>query len=329
MSFRFLAIYTITITAIFLCFFNLKVSAGSPNDIFVNMTPENPTPNQNVSIILSSYSYNLNTIKISWYLNGKKVLEGVGKKTYSTTAGSLNTENNVSVTVGAPDGDIDLKIKIKASNMTMLYQAMDSFVPPFYRGKALPTLDSKIKVVPMPEIISGGKLVDPNNMTYDWKIDYYTNDADASGYGKNYYIYTNDYLDRVNNIEATASTVDQSYSAKNNINISAANPKIVFYKKDAKLGTLWENAIPNNYQISEDVVLEADPYYISPKNPMNPILSWTWSINDTPVYLDSIIKNVIPLKKTPGVSGNAKIRLNIDNQYKFFQTTNKELNIQF
>ncbi len=329
MSFKFLSIKTAIFMAIVLCFFSLRASAASPDDIFIDMTPDNPAPNENVTISLSSYSYNLNITKITWYLNGKKTLEGIGKKTFSTTAGSLSTDNNVTVHLALSDGDVDLKIKVKGNNMVMLYQALDSYVPPFYRGKALPSLDSKIKVVAMPEIMSSGKLVDPNNMNYAWKIDYYTNDVDQSGYGKNYYIYTNDYLDRVNNIEATVSTIDQNYSTKNNINIEASTPKIVFYKKDTKLGTLWENAIPNNYQMTEDTVLEADPYFISPKNPMNPILSWTWSVNDSPVYLDSIVKNIIPLKITAGVSGSAKVNVEINNKYKFFQTTKKELYINF
>lgn len=302
--------------------------AGSPSDILINMVPENPAPGENVNISLNSYAYNLNTVLISWYVNNKKSSEGIGKKSFSLQAGNINTENVVSVKIKLPDGEIEVKIVVKGSNMVLLWQAEDSYVPPFYKGKALPSPDSNVKVVALPEIIDGKNMVDPNNMTYAWKLDY-SNDGDASGYGKNYFIYTNDYLEKSNTVSVTAETTDQKYSVANSIDINTTEPKILFYKKDPGLGTLWENAISNNYKMEEDEILEAAAYFISPKNLLNPILSWSWSINGAPVYLESIINNIIPLRKQTGVSGTAKLKLQIENKYKVFQTTSKEINIQF
>ena len=72
--------------------------------------------------------------------------------------------------------------------------------------------DSEVKVVAMPEIRTSSGLVDAKNMTYAWKKDY-TNNVDGSGYGKNSFLFINDYLEDSNNISVVVSTVDQKYSS--------------------------------------------------------------------------------------------------------------------
>lgn len=328
MYFRLRAIFLVIIILISGSFFVSKSLAGSPNDIIVTMTPPNPTPGQTVNISLNSYLYNLDSVLITYLVNNKKVTEGVGKKSFSLQAPDLSGESTVLVNINLPDGNIQLRLVVKSSNMVMLWQANDSYVPPFYKGKAMPIPDSSIKVVAMPEMLSGKTMLDPNNMTYNWKLDY-SNDGESSGYAKNYFIYNNDYLEKVNNVSVDVSTTDQNYSLGGEINISTTKPKIVFYKRDKDLGTMFDNAIPENYVVKQSETLEVAPYFMSPNNPLNPLLTWTWSINDAPVYLNSLFPNILPLQKTEGVSGNAKINLVIENKYRVFQTTKKELNVSF
>ena len=212
--------------------------------------------------------------------------------------------------------------------MVLLWQANDSYVPPFYRGKALPTSDSEVKVVAMPEIKTSSGIVSPKDMTYTWKKDY-TNNQDGSGYGKNFFLYTNDYLDNSNNIDVIASTIDQKYSSEASIDIGIAQPKILFYKNDINLGTLWEQALSNGHKILGDEVMEAAPYFISPKDIRIPTLTWNWFINDSMVNILGFRKNLIPLKVQTGVSGTSKIKLEINNTDKIFETASKEINVVF
>ncbi len=66
--------------------------------------------------------------------------------------------------------------------MVLLWQADDSYVPPFYKGKAMPSAESSIKVVALPEIRNGSTIVSVQNMTYSWQKDY-NKDVNDSGYG--------------------------------------------------------------------------------------------------------------------------------------------------
>ena len=304
--------------------------ASSPDDISVNIIPQNPAPNDNTTINLSSYAANLDTVLISWSVNGKSISSGIGKKSLEVIAPAAGDETDITATISLPDGDIDKKIVIRPTVMVLLWQADDSYVPPFYRGKAMPTPQSEVKVVAMPEIRTSASsgIVDPTNMTYAWKQDY-NNVQGSSGYGKNYFIYTNDYLDNSNNIDVTASTVDQNYSSEASIDIGTYQPKIEFYKNDPSLGTLFEQALSDGHQIQGAEVLQAAPYFISPKEIQNPLLAWSWSINDIPISVLGLRKNLIPLQARAGVSGTSKIDLQINNNYKIFETASREINVQF
>ena len=206
-------------------------NAQSSSNIFISVVPPYPDPNENISVSLNSYLYNLDSVSISWSVNGKIITSGIGKKSFFTTAPDAGKEATVSATITLPDGiTMEIKTVIKPSVMILLWQSNDdSYTPPFYKGKALPTPDSEVKVVAMPEIRTGSGLIDSKNMTYAWKKDY-TNNVDGSGYGKNFFLFTNDYLENSNNISVTASTLDQKYSNQAYINIGTTEPKILFYK---------------------------------------------------------------------------------------------------
>lgn len=328
MNLKFLSSFFITIFIIFGTLLPLRVDSASQNSILVNIIPENPAPNENVNITLSSYTSNLDSVLITWFLDGKKTSGGVGKKSFSLNAPASGKETVVVATVSLPDGNIEKRIIVRPSIMVLLWQANDSFVPPFYKGKAMPTGDSEIKVVSMPEIRNNGNLVDINNMTYSWKLDY-TNNQGSSGYGKNYFIYNNDYLDDVNNVSVVANTLDQKYSSEANIDIRTTEPKILFYKNDTNMGTLWEKSLSSGHRIENDEIIEAAPYFISPKEIRTPTLVWKWSINNNLIEVLDFRKNLIPLKTQTGVSGTAKIKLEINNTDKVFQTATKEINVEF
>lgn len=306
----------------------LKVDAVSQSSISVNVAPENPAPNEDVTINLNSYSSNLDSVLITWSVDGRSVSSGIGKKSFSIKAPNVGGEASIVAAVFLPDGEIDKRIILRPATMVLLWQATDSYVPPFYKGKAFPTLDSQVRVVAMPETRSGSQVVNSKNMTYAWKKDY-TNNPDGSGYGKNSFTYVNDYLEDANTISVKASTVDQQSSSEASVDISTVEPKILFYKNDNTLGTIWEHALFDGHKVTSEEIVEAAPYFISPGDIRIPSLNWSWSINNNTVNIVGFMKHLLPLKVQPGVSGTSQIRLEITNRYKIFQTATKEIKVTF
>src|SRR6185436_5900271 len=120
----------------------LTVEAASVSSISINLSPQNPAPHENTNITLNSYANNLDTVPITWYVNGTNTAYGIGKKTFSVNAPAAGSQLSVVAHVGLPEGAIDARVVLAPSVMVVLWQANDSYVPPFYRGKAMPVADS-------------------------------------------------------------------------------------------------------------------------------------------------------------------------------------------
>lgn len=320
---------TLIISGVFFIYsFPFKASASDPSDISISMSPENPTPNEGVTITLSSYVDDLDSVLISWSLNGQNSLSGIGKKSFSLNAPALGRTTTVIATVALPDGDLKETVTIKPSIMTLLWQADDSYVPPFYEGKAMPSSDSEIKVVAIPEIKNGSGFINPNDMVYDWSLDG-TNDQNNSGYGKNFYTYVADYLSSSDTVSVTASTLDQGDSTDGSLNVATVSPKIEFYEDDPTLGTIWEHTLSDGYNVKSNESIEAAPYFISPKDVGNPFLTFSWSINGQTVNVPNYSKDLLPLQVQTGSSGVSQIGLEIDNIHSLVNTATKDITVNF
>ncbi len=95
MQLNFLPKFLLLPLIIFSLFFAFHAFAISPSSISVDVAPPNPAPNENVTITLSSFAANLDSVSISWFVNGKSVLTGVGKKSFSITAGPAGSSITV------------------------------------------------------------------------------------------------------------------------------------------------------------------------------------------------------------------------------------------
>lgn len=330
MKFKNLLVSLVIITTTVLSFAIFSANAQvSPSSISVDILPSNPAPNETATISLSSYGSNLDSVNISWYVSGKKVSSGIGMKSFSVQAPNAGSETTVKAVIALPDGEIQKNIIIRPNILVLLWQANDSYVPPFYKGKALPTAESEIKVVAMPEIKKGGTMISGKDMLYYWTLNY-TNDAASSGYGKNSFTYLNDYLESSENVAVSVSTTDGQYSSEASLNITPSFPKISFYKNDKILGTLWDQALKDGHKIIGSEVIIAEPYFISPKERWSPSLIWNWYINgsltnNTLPYQE----NLMPLKVEGGASGASTLRLDIENKDKFLGTASAEISLEF
>lgn len=309
-------------------FFASGVLAATPANIIVNMAPQNPAPYETTTISLSSYAYNIDTVMVTWLVDGRVVSSGIGKKSFAVTAGASGSTTTVVAKMDFPDGATETRVVIRPGVMVLLWEATDSYTPPFYKGKALAGLESSVKIVAIPEVKSGASYVDSKNMTYSWKKDYSSNQS-ASGYGKNYFLYIGDYLDGLNHISVVASTADGQSTSTSEIIVGTVSPQISFYKKDPKFGILWENTIENGHRIVGEEVLIAAPYFIIPNNLHVPSLVFDWYINTDPVVVQSFQKNILPVRVDEGVTGTSQIRLDINSTDRIFQTASKEISVGF
>ena len=152
-------------------------------DVVLTINPQYPKANEEVIASVSTFSTDLNKAKISWKLNCQIAIEAVGKKDFSFTTTSTGLQTVLEVEIQTSDGSfINKKIIITPTDIDMLWEAPDSYTPPFYKGKALNTREGTLKIVALTNSSNSAGL------SYNWKLDD-VNKPDSSGYKKNYYIF--------------------------------------------------------------------------------------------------------------------------------------------
>lgn len=285
-------------------------------EIVVNMIPNNPEPYQDVRIEISSYSTDLNKAIITWKGDGGVVLSGVGKTSYSFKTSGPNTKMNFEVVI-KPVGSMSSltkKISIFPSEVTLLWESLDGYTPPFYKGKTLNTKGSTIKAVAIPNTntIKSGL----GNMSYTWK----NNDEvvqEASGYNKNYYTFKGDLFDGENEISVNVSSVEGNYNAENQIQIPSYKGKVIFYKKSPTEGVLYNKALLNDSFFSgEEMSIVAEPFFLSIRNRENSFY-YNWKINGESIETPSKKKEITLRPTSKG--GYATVSVTFEDMQRLFQ----------
>jgi hypothetical protein len=294
------------------------------DDISVDTIPENPEPYQDITIKLSSYATDLNKAMIRWQSGSSIVLSGYGKTTYSFKTQGPNTITSIVVTINIP-GSIDSitkRISINPSEVELIWEGVDSYTPPFYRGKSFPSAEGLIKVVAVANTNTTKK--GKGDITYTWKAGDNTA-LDVSGYNKDSYVFKNSELNDVEKVSVLAESINGQYSARNTVEVPISKPKIIFYQKSPTEGVLYNNALDGEaFFIGDEMTIVAVPYFLSLKGNEN-FFNYNWQINgeDIPTPSKKMELTVRPTER----GGYANIGLTLDNLNTFFQKATGELKL--
>ena len=298
-------------------------------DITLSISPKYPNPGENVNATLNSYTIDLDKANISWSVDNQMISVGIGKKSVSFKMGSAGSPTTVYATIDTITGQsLQKSATITPGSVDLLFEAYDSYVPPFYKGKALPASQGSFKVVAMPNISGKNGTVSSNNLSYKWVKDDNLQ-PDGSGWGKNYFTFQNSYLDKGNTVTVTVSDITGGINASSSINLQVKNPKIIFYENDPTLGTKWQNALSDGATIRQSgEIIDAEPYFFSPADINSSDLTFDWYINGDKIQTPDA-KNILYIKPEAGQSGNAIIKLVVNNVNTLFQSLTKQIQVSF
>lgn len=247
------------------------------SEINVEVTPSTPQPYQDVTINITSYATDINKAMITWQSGSNIVLSGYGKTSYSFKALGPDTISIFDIKIVPPGSmSISKRVVINPSEVILMWEAVDGYTPPFYRGKSFVSKEGMIKVVAIPntKVITSGK----GNVVYTWKKDGETT-LSASGYNKDAFVFKNSILKDRENVSVSVSSVNSQYNSAGDIVVPIISPMVLFYKKSPSDGVLYNNAIVNNTSISQgETTLVAEPYFLASKNKEGSF-TYTWKIN--------------------------------------------------
>lgn len=310
-------------------FFTNTASAQGAGNFNVRLTPPFPGPSEVVTAEVISNLINVNTTPITWLLNRKIRLQGVGKSSFTFKTGEVGSVTLFRVEVTTEQvGVVAKDIEIRPSDVDILWEA-DTYTPPFYKGRALPTSKSYIKMVGIPHFVATSGKVAPENLVYQWKKTYTPNPND-SGLGKNTYLYRGGYSLNEDVVDTVISTADNKISVSKKTKISIREPKIVFYERRPLEGVRYENFLGGSFDLKEkELTLRAEPYFFSFSNADNNSADFTWQLDGKKLETDPDKKSEFTLRKPENGSGRAGITLKIENTRYDLQSASKNISLSY
>lgn len=288
-------------------------------DFFVEFSPENPGPNETVFTKTNSYSFDINRADISWILNGKTALKGKGEKNFSFKTGDIGSKTSLSVSIINENGISATKnFVFKIADADLIWEAL-TYTPSNYKGRALASSGSIIKIVAIPHFAEAA-----SKLIYEWNLDN-KNKPNSSGAGKQTFTFKSADLFESNVVKVKVSNYDRSTVVEKRVNINIISPKIIFYEESPLFGTKYNTALSNNLKLnSGEITLRAEPYYFSNYKS----LSFEWLMNIKKIIPDDFL-NILSLRVGEGGSGSSDIKLKVNNPINILQFGDNNLRIEY
>ena len=316
--------------SLFFFLFFIIAEAQTNNVLFVQISPEIPGAYEEVTASISSPSINLDLSSITWSIDGEKVSSNIGQKSISFKTSGVGEKITVVATASLGNTFLRGSATVNPGEVDILWEASDTYTPPFYKGKALPTSESSIRVTAIPNAFkSSGGAYKIGDLSYKWSRNSEILGS-LSGRAVSTLSFKNDYLKRGELIGVETRNTSDVKIGKAEINIEIVDPKILFYEKNPLLGVLYNKSLFNSINLpNEELSLVAEPYFISPSNKNSNQIKYSWSLNGNPVTTSYKIPNVLVLRQQTGVVGEANVSLEVENLSKILLSATNNLMLNF
>lgn len=286
-------------------------------DLTIKTDPIYPSANEEITATIISDITDINRADIFWYVNNKLEASGKGLYEFKFKTKNIGDVVFINVTLNTFEGfRVYKKIAINPLEIDIVWET-DSYTPPFYKGKALTPPKTNMKFVVMPNFITpSGSVIPAEKLIYTWR-EGTTILKRNSGYGKNILRTESPEFFWEKDISVEVSSFDSSLRAYKKINLGVILPEIVLYEDRPIRGTWYEEAVNDEFNISnKELTIKAEPYFFAEVDKKNGNLIYDWSLNGTAVTGDSGGKITF---RQEGGEGDAQIGINIKNIAKKFQ----------
>ncbi len=162
-------------------------------------------------------------------------------------------------------------VSAQIASVELVWEA-DSYTPPLYAGRALPTSDGNLRVFAFPP----SSLGTATNLIYTWKINGQVlgsmSGTDRSMLAIKGSPFISDQL-------VVVDVSNGSQTVTGVVRIPYVKPTVLLYENSPLKGVQFEHALINKFvaEANSDITLVAEPYFFS--TPQSQSLTYTWSVN--------------------------------------------------
>ena len=307
-----------------------QFNAVPQDDISVTMIPENPGPNQQVSVSIVSYSTDINAATVTWKINGKTIQTGKGLKNFSFTTGNMNVTTTLDIIVLTAEGQtIDKTLSVEPSSVDLLWQTT-GYTPPFYKGKPMYSYQNLITFIAVPHLTNGsGVEIGAKNLIYKWTINGSVDAAD-SGAGVNTYSLIGSIIARPLDVQVEVTSPNTAGVGDAEVVATPIDPQVVMYENNPIYGIQFQNVLQNNVTLngSKEITIVGVPFFFGVTNDIAPELTYKWEINGSQIQ-DGGHQTSQVFQQTDGTSGASNISLDVEDSAKILQSASNNFNLEF
>jgi hypothetical protein len=193
---------------------------------------------------------------------------------------------------------VSLSKTITPVRIDLITEAM-TYVPSFYRGRALAVEELPVRFIALPHT---QRVLSPSEYTYQWELN---NSVLFGGPIKGKYAIDmpmpryDDHILKVTVFDPQGHIVGTVAQ-----NLSSAHPELHFYEQNILTGVQFRALSDTHILIGDEVTLTAQPFFIAERLDQN-LVAFTWNIDGKEVSPGDV-PHEITLRKT-GASGSANI----------------------
>lgn len=210
---------------------------------------------------------------------------------------------------------------LEAQTVDLLWQG-DTYTPPFYRGKALWSNQSRINFVAIPQ-----GLGDSTKLNYKWTKSG-TVLGNINGIGKNTLTFVDSVLARPQTIKVEIVSSDKkTVLASRSVYVTPITPLLTVYENNPLYGFMFHKETDGTFAlVDKEVTFTAFPLFFSVSNRQDSFIGYEWLTN---VGGEAETKNSVTYRSPDDTSGKSEVRVQASNIDKIMQSADKSFLIQF
>lgn len=304
-------------------------SSVNASDIDITINPEFPQAFETITLRSESNSTDLNRYRASWYVGGSLKLSGIGKRNFDITLGDYGTTTTVTYVVELPEKSISKTLNFSPADASIIWEAVDSYVPLFYKGKKLPSSESLIRINAIPNFTtSNGATIPAESAVYLWKRNKQLI-PNSGGYGKKSVLIQHNPLRSSELISVHVSDKNNIQSADRELSIPIYNPVIHFYEQPYHQPKL-ARALDNGFIMNTDTVtITAIPYFFSLSDAVWSTTNITWRLNKNELTITDTENPLVLSINRASDTGSNVFSLNIEGITKTLQKASSGFRLDF
>jgi hypothetical protein len=244
-------------------------------DVTFKLYPEFPRVGDQVTASVESSEVNLDFQEINWYINNKKVVSGTGvTSTLFTIDPDITTYTVRAVIGGGISGQLVRERVITPGEVILLWEAVDSYAPFWYKGKSLMPAEGTVRVTAIPV---GADTLD--KLFFVWKQGA-NSLGSLSGYAKNTIVLRNNVLLDSLDVSVQVSSANGGYQATGALSIPRTEPDVRLWSPRIGQESLYEQSGILKV-FGSSATIEALPYGIAGGSSVRG-LTYDWLFNTIP-----------------------------------------------